>query len=248
MATPKKVLVIDDDARLIESIQDFLQPHGYVVHGIADGRHVVETIRKLDPGIVLLDVMMPDEDGFSVLQRLRSASGIPVIMLTARGEEADRVVGLELGADDYLAKPFSSRELLARIKAVMRRSVSRVALADPQAAALPQQPLYIAFHGDFVEQDGFSLNARKQELSKGTGAIKLSTAEYSLLFTLMTHPGQVLTREQMQLLAFSKDDYASERNIDVHISHIRGALRKLGDKPERVRTIWGTGYCWMKDV
>ncbi|CAK7003045.1 MAG: Transcriptional regulatory protein OmpR [Desulfovibrio sp.] len=248
MTTSRKILVVDDDVRLIESIQDFLQPHGYTVHGITDGKNVIETIKKIDPGIVLLDVMMPEDDGFSILQRLRAVSGIPVIMLTARGEEADRIVGLELGADDYLAKPFSPRELLARIKAVLRRLGPRMGLAEQHAAATATTaPLYVAFTGDCIEQDGFTLNARSQELTKNGESAKLSTAEFSLTFTLMTHPGQVLTREQLQLLAFSKDDYASDRNIDVHISRIRAALRKLGDRPERVRTIWGTGYCWMKD-
>lgn len=247
MLTSRKILVVDDDLRLIESIQDFLQPHGYAVHGITDSVQITETIRKIDPGIVLLDVMMPEDDGFTILRRLRAVSGIPVIMVTARGEEADRIVGLELGADDYLAKPFSPRELLARIKAVLRRSKSRMGALEASSAASSSAPLYAAFSGDCVEQDGFSLNARNQEISRGGASAKLSTAEFSLSFTLMTHPGQVLTREQLQLLAFSKDDYASERNIDVHISRIRGTLRKLGDKPERVRTVWGTGYCWMKD-
>lgn len=247
----KKVLVVDDDARLVESIQDFLQPHGYTVQGVTGGRNVVETIRKIEPGIVLLDVMMPEEDGFSILQRLRAVSGIPVIMLTARSEEADRVIGLELGADDYLAKPFSPRELLARIKAVLRRATPpaiTAALPGSPDVVSPAMPLYMAFKGDYVGQDGFSLDAHRQELRKGDLAAKLSTAEYSLLFTLMTHPGQVLTREQLQMFAFSKDDYASERNIDVHVSRIRGALRTLGDRPERVRTVWGTGYCWMKNA
>ncbi len=248
MIVSRKVLVVDDDSRLIESIRDFLQPHGYAVHGVTDGKHITETIRKLDPGIVLLDVMMPEDDGFTILQRLRAVSGIPVIMLTARGEEADRIVGLELGADDYLAKPFSPRELLARIKAVMRRAKPRIDVFDAQPAQPGSSPLYVAFTGDCIEQDGFSLDARKQEISRDGAAEKLSTAEFSLTFTLMTHPGQVLTREQLQLLAFSKDDYASERNIDVHISRIRGVLRKLGDRPERVRTVWGTGYCWMKEA
>lgn len=247
MMTPRTVLVVDDDARLIESIRDFLQPHGYAVHGITSGAHVTETVRKLNPGIILLDVMMPGDDGFGILQRLRAVSGIPVIMVTARGEEADRIVGLELGADDYLAKPFSPRELLARMKAVLRRAKPRVTLAETQAVPAPSSPLYVAFTGDCIEQDGFSLNARNQDISKNGCSERLSTAEFSLTFTLMTHPGQVLTREQLQLLAFSKDDYASERNIDVHISRIRGMLRKLGDKPERIRTIWGTGYCWMRN-
>jgi DNA-binding response OmpR family regulator len=247
MIVSRKILVIDDDSRLIESLQDFLQPHGYVVHGVIDGKHITETIKKIDPGIVLLDVMMPDDDGFTILQRLRAVSGIPIIMLTARGEEADRIIGLELGADDYLAKPFSPRELLARIKAVMRRARPRMDNFDTQPVAPHSSPLYVAFTGDCVEQDGFSLNARKQEISKNGVSEKLSTAEFSLTFTLMTHPGQVLTRERLQLLAFSKDDYASDRNIDVHVSRIRSTFRKLREKPERIRTVWGTGYCWMKD-
>jgi DNA-binding response OmpR family regulator len=247
MIVSRKILVLDDDSRLIESLQDFLQPHGYVVHGVIDGKHITETVKKIDPGIVLLDVMMPDDDGFTILQRLRAVSAIPIIMLTARGEEADRIVGLELGADDYLAKPFSPRELLARIKAVMRRVRPRIDIFDTPPVTPNSSPLYVAFTGDCVEQDGFSLNARKQEISKNGVSEKLSTAEFSLTFTLMTHPGQVLTRDRLQLLAFSKDDYASGRNIDVHVSRIRSTFRKLKDKPERIRTVWGTGYCWLKD-
>ncbi|MDR1241949.1 MAG: response regulator [Deltaproteobacteria bacterium] len=247
MIVSRKILVLDDDSRLIESLQDFLQPHGYVVHGVIDGKHITETIKKIDPGIVLLDVMMPDDDGFTILQRLRAVSAVPIIMLTARGEEADRIVGLELGADDYLAKPFSPRELLARIKAVLRRVRPRIDIFDTPPVTPGSSPLYVAFTGDCVEQDGFSLNARKQEISKNGVSEKLSTAEFSLTFTLMTHPGQVLTRDRLQLLAFSKDDYASDRNIDVHVSRIRSTFRKLKDKPERIRTVWGTGYCWLKD-
>ena len=248
MATEKKVLVIDDDPRLIESIRDFLQPHGYAVTGLADGKNAVDTIKKLDPCIVLLDVMMPEEDGFTVLQRIRAALTTPVIMLTARGEEADRVVGLELGADDYLAKPFSPRELIARMKAVMRRTISVNGPGLNIAATQVSVPLYAAFRGEYLEQGALRLLARKHELSRNGVSVKLSTAEYSLLFTLMTHPDQVLTREQLQLFSFRKGDYLSDRNIDVHISRIRAALQKLGDTPERVRTIWGTGYSWAKDV
>lgn len=244
----KRILVVDDDPRLVESICDFLSPHGYAVHGLADGRHVVETIKRLEPNIVLLDVMMPEEDGFNVLQRIRATLGTPVIMLTARGEEADRVVGLELGADDYLAKPFSPRELLARIKAVTRRVAPVNPLAAIDGVAQVSVPLYAAFRGEFIEQDAFTLRAKSRELFRNGAAVKLSTAEYSLLFTLMTHPGQVLTREQLQLLSFRKGDHASDRNIDVHVSRIRTALGKLGDSPERVRTVWGMGYSWMRDT
>lgn len=248
MVKEKKILVVDDDPRLAESIRDFLQPHGYTVHALPSGKNAVETIKEIDPCIVLLDVMMPEDDGFTVLQRIRASLATPVIMLTARGEEADRVVGLELGADDYLPKPFSPRELLARIKAVTRRAVPEsapgaVAAAVPQAAV----PLYAAFRGEYLEQDSLRLRAKNRELSRNGTGVKLSTAEYSLLFTLMTHPDQVLTREQLQLFSFRKGDYLSDRNIDVHISRIRAALQKIGDTPERVRTIWGTGYSWAKD-
>lgn len=245
MKSVKNVLVVDDDMRLQESIRDFLEPHGFVVHALTGGADLQDAIRNHDPDIVLLDVMLPGEDGFSLLQRLRTHSAIPVIMLTARGEETDRVVGLELGADDYLAKPFSPRELLARIKAVTRRSASRSAGLHPVGQQSP--PSYAAFNGDCIELDGFSLDARRQRLSRNDASVKLSTAEFCLLFTLMTHPGQVLSREQIQLLAFSKGDYASERNIDVYVSRIRGMLRDLGDSPERVRTVWGTGYCWVRE-
>lgn len=247
MATEKKVLVIDDDPRLAESIRDFLQPHGYAVHALTGGKDAVAVIKNLEPCIVLLDVMMPEEDGFTVLQRIRATLSTPVIMLTARGEEADRVVGLELGADDYLPKPFSPRELIARIKAVTRRAVPENASGYAPAGVQVSVPLYAAFRGEYLEQGALRLRAKNRELSRNGVAVKLSTAEYSLLFTLMTHPDQVLTREQLQLFSFRKGDYLSDRNIDVHISRIRAALQKLGDTPERVRTVWGTGYSWAKD-
>ena len=247
MAKEKKILVVDDDPRLAESIRDFLQPHGYAVHALADGKHVVEKIKELAPCIVLLDVMMPEEDGFTVLQRIRANLGTPVIMLTARGEEADRVVGLELGADDYLPKPFSPRELIARIKAVTRRVVPENTPGLAAAVTRSPVPLYASFRGEYLEQGALRLIPRKHELSRGGASVKLSTAEYSLLFTLMTHPDQVLSREQLQLFSFPKGDYLSDRNIDVHISRIRAALQKIGDTPERVRTVWGTGYSWAKD-
>lgn len=244
MESEKQILVVDDDSRYLESIQDFLQPHGFGVHTLSRGEQIMDAVREHAPDIILLDVMMPGEDGFSVLQRLRAQSRLPVIMLTARGEETDRIVGLELGADDYLAKPFSPRELLARIKAVLRRSADR---ESDSASGQPAPPYYAAFSGDCIDLDGYSLDARRQKLSRNGTSVKLSTAEFCLVFTLMTHPGQVLSREQIQLLAFSRGDYASDRNIDVYVSRVRSMLRTLGDSSDRVRTVWGTGYCWVRD-
>lgn len=242
----KRVLIIDDDARLNVSIQDFLQSHGYETRSLVDGASVFDETCRYDPHIILLDVVLPGEDGFSILRNLRTFSKVPVIMLTARGEDTDRIVGLELGADDYLPKPFNPRELLARIRAVLRRARQT---PDPHEGVENSQsaaPL-AAFSADTLYLDEFILDARRQRLMRGDKSQKLSTAEFSILFTLMSHAGQVLTREQLLALAFSRDDYASDRNIDVYISRIRVMLRKMGEMETRVRTVWGTGYSWVKE-
>lgn len=241
MANAKRILIIDDDERLLRSLQTLLEPNGFEVLTLTGGEGAAEVIHNHNPDIILLDVMMEGEDGFSTLQRLRASFSIPVIMLTARGEDTDRIVGLEMGADDYLAKPFNPRELLARIKAVLRRNEGGMARKQEYSAP----PSYAAFRGDYIELDGYSLDARRQVLSRQGKPVKLSTAEFYVLFTLMTHPGQILARDQLLMLAFSRDDYSSDRNIDVYISRLRRVLQKLGDSAERIRTVWGTGYCWV---
>ena len=252
---PRKILVIEDDVRLFSSIQDFLKPHGFQVHSLMSGEGLLAALAEIRPSIVLLDVMLPGEDGFSILQRLRAVSNVPVIMITARGEETDRVVGLELGADDYLAKPLSPRELLARIKAVLRRSAptfpggqsAQSGPAEAESRPAAQQFSFGAFNGENLEVDGFILDATRQSLLHGRKKVRLSTAEFCVLYALMSHAGKVLAREQLIALAFNRDNYATERNIDGYISRLRKILRELGDVGLRLRTIWGSGYCWVKD-
>ncbi|SBW07728.1 Response regulator receiver [uncultured delta proteobacterium] len=246
----KKILVIDDDERLHERVQDFLHANGYTYIKLTGGADVLHTLETYRPDIVLLDVMMPGEDGFSVLLKIRGASKVPVIMLTARGEDTDRIIGLELGADDYLAKPFNPRELLARIRAVLRR-------AEPQENGAAREPapehedaesasaVNVAFSAGEVRVGSYVLDTRRQTLSRGKNTTSLSTAELCLLHAFMTRVETVLGREQLMLLAFGSDEHSTARSIDVHISRLRALLRDLGEPSTRIRTVWGSGYCWI---
>lgn len=247
---PKKILVIDDDERLQGAAKDFFQSHGFEVHALMSGKAVLEGLELYQPDIILLDVMMPGEDGFSVLRKIRSASSVPVIMLTARGEDTDRIVGLELGADDYLPKPFNPRELLARIKAVLRRFAPEAEGAERKTQSPQERPpasaVSSAYASQEVREGAYVLDSRRQSLSRGEKRAALSTAEFCILHALMTHAGTVLGREQLLVLSFGRDDYSSPRNIDVYISRIRSLLRRLGERTVRIRTVWGAGYCWIK--
>jgi DNA-binding response OmpR family regulator len=157
-------------------------------------------------------------------------------------------VGLELGADDYLPKPFNPRELLARIKAVLRRTTNGdTAYSDEAVAIHHDSAVSTAFSSKMVKEGSYTLDTRHQNLCRGAKTVSLSTTEFCVLHAFMTHAGEVLAREQLQVLAFGRDDYASPRNIDVYISRIRGLLRQLGENSVRIRTVWGTGYCWIKE-
>lgn len=253
MESSKKILIIDDDMRLQSAVMDFMLANGYEGRSLSSGKAVFEALEQYTPDIILLDVMMPGEDGFSVLRRIRSVSTVPVIMLTAKGEDTDRIVGLELGADDYLSKPFNPRELLARIKAVLRRSASTEiglpgpVMAENQDSRLQASSVTSAYASKTLVEGPFVLDTKQQSLSRNGKTIELSTTEFCVLYAFMTHMGVVLSREQLQVLAFGRDDYASPRNIDVYISRLRAILRQLGEESVRIRTVWGTGYCWIKD-
>ncbi len=233
-----QVVMIDDDVRLQAGIRDFLESYGYTVFSLYTGKDAQKELVRLRADIVLLDVMLPGEDGFSILQQLRRVSRIPVIMLTALEGETDRIVGLEMGADDYLTKPFNPRELLARIKAVLRRtsksSSGQVPLADgPKAERLASGAL--------------TLDNNSQKLCRGGKEIFLSTTEFRIISVFMGHEGEILSRDKVLTLAFGPDYCANDRNIDVYINRIRKMLRRLGEDASRIRTVWGAGYCWNKD-
>ncbi|CAK7010814.1 MAG: Transcriptional regulatory protein OmpR [Desulfovibrio sp.] len=224
------VLLVDDDTRLQANAKDFLEPYGCSVSAVSDGREIEKTVTRLQPDIILLDVMLPGEDGFSVLKKLRSSSRIPVIMLTARGNDTDRIVGLELGADDYIPKPFNPRELLARIKAVLRRMA-------PDATPEPE-----VLNG-CIELGSVHLDCKQQKIRSGNTSIDLTITEFRIIKVFMSRPNQILSRDEIQTLAFGENYCCNDRNIDVYISRVRNTLRKVCGE-SCIRTVWGSGYCW----
>ena len=233
-APSARILVVDDDPGVREVLADFLRGHGYAVETAEDGRRMDAALAGFAPDLVVLDLMMPGEDGLSICKRLSAEGGGPaVIMLSAMGEETDRIVGLELGADDYLPKPCSPRELLARTKAVLRR---RREVPAPGAAA------------SAIEFDGWSLDLVRRELRSAAGVVvNLSGGEFHLLRVLVERPGRVLTRDQLLDLARGPSSEAFDRAIDVQISRLR---RKLEDGAGRdpIRTVRGEGYMFVGAV
>ncbi len=229
----KRILIVDDDEKLRKLLKEYLEGYEFKVFTLADGEAVLNTIRKESPELVILDVMLPKKDGLEVLKEIRAASKVPVIMLTAKGEEADRVVGLELGADDYLPKPFSPRELLARIKAVLRR-------LEPG-----MKPAAGEREGQRVEAGNLLLDKAKQTLLIEGKEVALSSTEYRVLKVLMENPNRVLSRDQIMTLAQGKDFMAFDRSIDVHISKLRAKLESDPRSPKRIKTIWGSGYMFV---
>ena len=220
-----RVLVVDDDSRLFELLESYLEPNGVRSVHAADGKRGLEALASSAFDAVLLDVMMPGLDGLNVLKKIREKSRVPVIMLTAKGDETDRVVGLELGADDYLAKPFSPRELLARLRAVLRRSE----LGQEREQLL-------------VGEVSVDLGSRRA--SVGDREVGLTGLEFDLLVALMRRAGRVVPRSMLLELAGRSDVTVNERAVDVHISHLR---RKLGDDPPRwIKTVRGVGYVMAK--
>jgi DNA-binding response OmpR family regulator len=228
--TRMKVLIIDDDKKLCRLVRDYLRPMGYDVDCAYTGAEGLEKARLGDFRVVILDVMMPAMDGFEVLKTLRKESDIPVIMLTARGDETDRIVGLEMGADDYLPKTFSTRELLARLRAVTRRYL----LTEHQRAAHAiDAPLII---GDL------EISYASRTVRLGGEALNLTPIEFDLLFCLTEAAGRVLTRDQLLDSVGGRSYDVFDRSIDVHISSLR---RKLGDdsrKPRFIKTVRSAGY------
>lgn len=224
----KMLFLVDDDAKLRRLLVKFLRDNGFGVREFSGGGGVVEAISDGEPVAVILDIMMPGESGLQILRRIRRESAVPVIMLTAKGEDEDRIAGLELGADDYLPKPFNPRELLARINAVLRRTVPREEATTAAA--------------ETVEAGGFVLNRRRRTVSAGGAEQELSSTEFKLLEALMTHPGMVLSRDELLNFARGKDFGPFDRSIDVHISRVRTKTESLPGGRRCIKTVWGSGY------
>lgn len=225
---PIRALLIDDDARLAELLAGYLRPHDVVLTHAADGLLGLRAVAAGGVDIVLLDGMMPGLDGLDVLRRLRQQSALPVVMLTARGDEADRVVGLELGADDYLAKPVYPRELLARIRAVLRRTAPRATERRLVVGDLEIDP-----------------DARAARI--GDRALVLTALEFDLLVALAERAGRVVPRDALWEAAGRGDTAVNERTVDVHVSHLRAKLGDDAKDPQRLKTIRGAGYVLVRE-
>jgi len=227
----RRLLVIDDDAELCELLAEYLQPEGFRVDALHSGTHAVEKALSEDYSLIVLDVMLPGVRGFEVLQRIRATSRIPVIMLTARGEDVDRILGLEIGADDYLPKPFNPRELAARIHAVLRRTAASTSAPSRSDAA--DQPLIL---GDL------ELHPAARVIFRGGQEVELTSVEFDLLKTFLASAGTVIQREQLARDVLGRELAPFDRSIDVHVSNLR---RKLGATPEgaeRIKAIRSVGY------
>jgi DNA-binding response OmpR family regulator len=232
-ALTTRLLLVDDDVKLCRLVRDYLEPMGYSVTVAHTGPDGLEKAVGSEFDAVILDVMLPQLDGFDVLRLLRAKSNVPVLMLTGLGEEADRIVGLELGADDYLPKTFSTRELLARLRAVIRRSRMTAALRKDE-----REPA--------VEVGGLKVDPESRAVWLHEKPLDLTTVEFDLLLSLARANGRVKTRERLLLEVAERDFEAFDRSIDVHISSIR---RKMGDDPKApqfIQTIRGVGYMMLK--
>ena len=227
------ILIIDDDADLCDLLKDYLTPEGFVVETIHDGMQGVERAVSGQYVLVVLDVMLPGINGFEVLRRVRAVSHIPVLMLTARGEDVDRIVGLEMGADDYPPKPFNPRELVARIRAVLRRIDSE---PQPQSEA-----------GRLIVGDIELIPGTRTVLRAGQ-KIELTSVEFSILETLMRMAGQVVSRDDLVKQALGRNLSAYDRSIDVHVSSLRKKLGQRKDDPERIKTVRNIGYLYSADL
>ncbi len=224
------VLIIDDDVELCELVGEYLEGEGFEIESVHNGINGVERCLDGDPELVILDVMLPGLGGFEVLNRIRERSRVPVIMLTARGEEIDRIVGLEMGAGDYRAKPFNPRERGARIRAILRRA---------SAAAEPGEP-------EVLEAGDLAMDLGARAVRSAGAEVELTGAEFAVLETLVRSAGSVVSRDDLSRQALGRRASAFDRSLDVHLSNLR---RKLGPIPgggERIKTIRGVGYLYVK--
>lgn len=220
----EKVLIADDDKNICELLRLYLAKEGYETVLAHDGEAALAAFEREKPDLVLLDIMMPKTDGWEVCRRIRAAGGTPVIMLTAKGETFDKVLGLELGADDYVVKPFDTKEVVARIKAVLRRCAPAEAPSD-----------------GVICYDGLSVDLTRYELKVNGKTVEAPPKELELLYYLASHPNRVFTRDQLLDEVWGFEYYGDSRTIDVHVKRLREKLENAGDQWS-LKTVWGVGY------
>lgn len=223
----KRIVLIEDEKDIVELVRYNFRKEGFDFSSFTSGKEGLEHLRRHPVDLVLLDIMLPDLDGFEICKRLRAEDrmkSLPIIFLTAKGEEIDRVLGLEIGADDYVVKPFSPRELVARVKAVLRRQTRPVE------------------RHEVVEAQDLRLDARTQEVTVGGKPAELSTLEFKLLHFLASHPRRIFSREQLLDEVWGRDHFVTPRTVDVHIRRVREKIEIQPDRPRYIQTVRGAGY------
>ncbi len=221
----QRILIADDDANIAELISLYLMKEGYETKRAADGREALRLVPIFDPDLIILDIMMPEMDGYEVCREVRKNNSTPIIMLTAKGETFDKVLGLELGADDYMVKPFDTKELVARVKAVLRRLDNKETNSKK------------------INFDNLMINLSNYSVAYMDENVEMPPKELELLFYLASHPNQVFTREQLLNQIWGYEYYGDTRTVDVHIKRIREKLGNDEDHPKwSIKTVWGVGY------
>jgi DNA-binding response OmpR family regulator len=218
----QSVLVVEDEASIASFVSLYLKNAGFAVRAVTNGRDALAQVAAEQPSLIVLDLMLPDIDGIEICRRIRASSEVPILMLTARDEDVDKIIGLEVGADDYMTKPFNPRELVARVKSILRRA----------APAKKERESEVMKHGDL------SIDAGRREVKVGEQEIQLAPKEFDLLWELLDHKGLVLTRDQLLERVWGYTFAGDTRTVDVHVRQLR---RKLGDASPIV-TVWGVGY------
>ncbi|MBS4007201.1 MAG: response regulator transcription factor [Clostridium sp.] len=223
-----RILVVDDEKTIVKGLKFSLEKEGYEVLAAYDGAEALSLFKTENPDLIVLDLMLPEVDGFEVCRRIRKGSEVPIIMLTARGEDIDKILGLELGADDYVTKPFNPRELTARIKAILRRSQLHSGKDQAGMQVIRLQDLQI---------DLFQRKVRIRDKE-----VDLTSKEFALLSLLASHPGRVFSREKLLEHVWGYDYYGDARTVDVHIRHLREKIEPDPATPQLILTVWGAGY------
>lgn len=236
MEAPPKILIVEDDARTRALLERYLKEQGFAALSITSGHRLDETLAAHPVKLVILDLMLPGEDGLSLCRRLRArGDNVPIIIVTAKGDEVDRIVGLEIGADDYVPKPFSPRELVARINAVLRRRQPAPIRGAP--SPLPQ----------VVRFGKCELNLRTRELSRAGEKLVMTTGEFAVLEALARHPHTPLSRDKLMDLARGREHGIHDRSMDVQVSRVRRLIEDDSAKPRYIQTVWGYGYVFVPD-
>jgi len=217
------ILVVDDEANIIQLASMYLEKEGFRTISAGDGLTALDLAFERDPSLIVLDLMLPELDGWEVCKQLRAESDVPILMLTARDDDIDKIVGLELGADDYMTKPFNPRELVARVKAILRR-------VEPSRSSLSRQPLTVG---------NLSIDPGSRTVQVGDNVANLRTKEFDLLLALIENKDMVLSREQLLDIVWGFDFYGQTRTVDVHVAHLR---HKIEGSTAVIETVWGVGY------